>query len=61
MKVRNAYKDFDGNYIDGCDMIFEEESDDTFSNDWGMNDTKYYEEILKENQYIASLEFKKYL
>lgn len=57
-----AYKDSDRNYINAEYVIFEDDiEDDKYNQDWCMSAEKYYKQILEENQYIASREFKKYI
>ena len=48
-----AHKDINGNYIYSDDLIFDEQEDEQYTyNDWLLSPKKYYEQILKENQYI---------
>jgi hypothetical protein len=55
-----AYKNNNGEYLDSCYVIFNKELDNTYENDWNMDQQEYYKRILKENQYIASQDFDSY-
>jgi len=47
-----AYKDVDGCYINSEDVVFNEYTYEKQYNDWLLSPEEFYEQILKENQYI---------
>lgn len=47
-----AYKDINGCYINSEDVIFDKYTYEEQYNDWFLSPEKYYEQILKENQYV---------
>lgn len=47
-----AYKDIDGCYINSDDVVFDDYTYEKQYNDWFLSPEKYYEQVLKENQYI---------
>jgi hypothetical protein len=54
-----AYKMY-GHYVDSDNVIFEEDMDDEYINDWDIDPEEYYDNLLKENTYIYNQEIKEY-